>query len=115
MMLTDAYLQSLGFTASRLDRKANRADFGHAWRYQFDHEARDGTPLYIEHPLGIDGCRLSALPAALDAHDVFATVNLSDRPGLEAAIGALFAAHGGMGPVVPTAAPLMFRPFQRAR
>ena len=114
-MLTDAYLQSLGFTASRLDRKANRAEFGHAWRYQFDHEACDGTSLYIEHPLGIDGCRLSALPAALAAQDIFATVALTDRPGLEAAIGAFFAAHGGMGPVVKADAPLLFRPFQRAR
>lgn len=113
-MLTDAYLQSLGFTASRLDKQVNRADFGHAWRYQFDHDARDGASLYIEHPLGIGSCRLSALPAPLAAQDVFATVALTDRSGFEAAISSFFAAHGGMGAAVVPAVPFFFRPYRRA-
>ena len=114
-MLTDTYLQGLGFTATYLDRKANRADFGHAWRYQFDHDAFDGTPLYIEHPLGIPSCRVSALPQPLAAADVFATVALDDRSGLEKAITAFFAAHGGMGDTVTPFVPFTHRPTQRTR
>lgn len=112
-MLTDSYLQSLGFTATLLDKKANRADFGHAWRYQFDHNARDGASLYIEHPFGIPDCRVSALPSTLAAQDVFATVALTDRPGLEAAISNFFIAHGGMGAVVVPAPAFGLRPYRR--
>lgn len=111
--MTDTYLRSLGFAATVQNARTNRADFGRAWRYQFDHAARDGAVLFIEHPLGIDSCRLSALAAPIDAQDIFISVGLHDRPALEAAIAAFYAAHGGMGRVLPLAAEHTFRPFRR--
>lgn len=114
-MLTDAFLQSLGFVSTHLDKQANRANFNHAWRYRFDHDAHDGASLYIEHPLGINSCRLSTMPAPLAATDVFATVPLGDRPALAAAMGSFFAAHGGMGAAIVPFVPFMHRPTQRTR
>lgn len=113
-MLTDSYLQSLGFASTNLDKRASRTAFGHAWRYQFNHNAHDGASLYIEHPLGIASCRVSTLPSPLVAQDVFASVNLDDRSGLEAAMAAFFVAHGGMGPAVAPFVPFAFRPYHRA-
>ena len=45
--------------------------------------------------------------------DVFADLPLQDRPALEAAIKAFFEAHGGMGPLLPTADVDQFRPYRR--
>ena len=112
--MTDTYLRSLGFAPTRQEPRTNRADFGRAWRYQYDHDACDGTSLFIEHPLGINLCRLSALPAPISAQDVFASVELNDLPAFEAAIKAFYAAHGGMGPLVPAGpAHASFGPYRR--
>lgn len=111
--MTDTYLRSLGFAPTVRATRASRDAFGQSWRYQFDHVAVDGTPLFLEHALGIDHCRLSAVEAPLAATDVFATVGLQDRPALATAMHAFFLAHQGMGqPLVP-AAPSSFTPFRR--
>ena len=111
--MTDTYLRSLGFAPTRQESRTSRDNFSQAWRYQFDHAARDGAQLYLEHPLGIDSCRLSALTVPLAAQDVFAEVGLHDRAGLETAIKAFYAAHGGMGPQVVSFVPHLFRPYRR--
>lgn len=111
--MTDTYLRSLGFAPTRQESRGSRDSFSQSWRYQFDHAAQDGVRLYIEHPLGIASCRLSALAAPLAAQDVFAVVGLHDREGLEAAIKAFYAAHGGMGAQVASFAPHIFRPYRR--
>ncbi len=111
--MTDTYLRSLGFAPTMRSTRSTQADFSHAWRYQFDHLAADGTRLFIEHPLGIDGCRLSTLEAPLTSEDVFATVGLHDRPALAAAMTAFYAAHGGMGIPLPNSAISAFQPFRR--
>ena len=111
--MTDTYLRSLGFAPTQPETRTSRTAFARAWRYQYDHAACDGVRLYIEHPLGIDSCRLSALVAPLDAQDVFATVSLHDRPAFEASIAAFYAAHGGMGPLVATPVSPRFLPFRR--
>ena len=112
--MTDTYLRSLGFAPTARGPKAGQPAFAQAWRYQYDHLAQDGTPLFIEHPLGIDRCHLSALAAPLDARDVFAAISLHDRPTLEAAVRAFYAAHGGMGALVVPAGPSAFRPYHRS-
>jgi hypothetical protein len=109
--MTDVYLRSLGFAPTARTPRSSQAAFSHAWRYQYDHLAVDGVALFIEHPLGIDTCRLSTIEAPLEAQDVFATVGLHDRSALEAAIKAFYAAHGGMGSVVRVVAG--FQPFRR--
>ncbi|RSK29803.1 hypothetical protein [Hymenobacter metallilatus] len=111
--MTDSYLRSLGFTTTDDSQGAQRPAFAQAWRYQHDSLANDGSRLFIEHPLGIDACRLSLLAAPLATQDIAATVNLHDRPGLEAAIQAFFTAHGGVGVAAPRAVPNVFRPFRR--
>jgi hypothetical protein len=111
--MTDTYLRSLGFAPTQPETRASRAAFNKTWRYRYDHVARDGAQLYIEHPLGIPSCRLSALAAPLAAQDVFATLDLHDRSGLEAAISAFYGAHGGMGALVPSLVSAGFRPFRR--
>lgn len=111
--MTDTYLRSLGFAPIDQALRAGRNAFAQAWRYRHDHQALDGAALYIEHPIGVDSCRLSALTAPLDALDVFASVGLHDRPALEAAVAAFYAAHGGMGPPTPTLVPHYFRPYRR--
>ena len=112
--MTDTYLRSLGFAPTAYGPKASVADFARAWRYQYGHLAKDGTPLFIEHPLGIDSCRLSAVAAPLAKQDVFAEISLHDRSRLETTIRDFYALHGGMGaPVVPAQSPA-FRPFHRA-
>ncbi|GAB3226137.1 hypothetical protein GCM10027346_08130 [Hymenobacter seoulensis] len=113
--MTDTYLQSLGFSATDQTQNANRPAFGHAWRYQHECPAQDGATLFIEHPLGIDSCRLSTLAAPLAAQDVFATVALHDLPGLETAISAFYAAHGGKGPVASRFTPHVYLPYRRSR
>jgi hypothetical protein len=113
VIMTDTYLRSLGFAPIQPETRASRAAFDKTWRYRFDHEARDGAQLYIEHPLGIPSCRLSSLAAPLAAQDVFATLDLHDRAGLEAAIKAFYGAHGGMGPVVPSTVSYGLRTFRR--
>lgn len=112
--MTDSYLRSLGFSPTNEDRMANRPTFSQAWRYQNDHTAQDGTPLFVEHSFGVDSCRLSALPAPLDAHDVFATVSLNDEPALKTAVAAFYAAHGGEGSLVVHFVPHRFLPHRRA-
>jgi hypothetical protein len=112
-IMTDTYLRSLGFAPVQPETRASRAAFAKTWRYRYDHEARDGAHLYIEHPLGISSCRLSALAAPLAAQDIFATLDLHDRAGLEAAISAFYSAHGGMGAVMPSLVTPGFRPFRR--
>lgn len=107
--MTDTYLRSLGFAPTRQESRTSRDNFSLAWRHQFDHAARDGAKRYIEHPLGIDSCRLSTLAA----QDVFATVDLHDRAGLETAIKDFYAAHGGMEPQVASFVPHLFRPYRR--
>lgn len=111
--MTDAYLRSLGFAPTVRATRTSRAAFGQTWRYQFDHVAADGTPLYVEHALGIAACRLSAIEAPLTAADVFATVGLHDRPALTAAMDAFFLAHKGMGQALEPMAPSSFAPFRR--
>jgi len=111
--MTDTYLRSLGFAATAQNVRTNRTNFARAWRYQFDHAARDGATLFIEHPLGIDYCRLSELATPVAAQDIFASVGLHDRPALEAAIAAFYAAHGGMGQMLPLAAEHTLRSFRR--
>lgn len=111
--MTDTYLRSLGFAPTIRATRTSRAAFGQSWRYQFDHVATDGTPLFLEHALGIDSCRLSAVEAPLAATDIFATVGLHDRPALAVAMSAFFQAHQGMGPALIPAAPTGLRPFHR--
>lgn len=111
--MTDAYLQSLGFAPTSRAPRSSQPGFGHAWRYQYDHLAVDGSSLFIEHPLGVDTCRLSALEAPLLAQDVFASVGLHDRPALAAAMAAFYAAHGGMGALRPAAPASAFQPYRR--
>ncbi|RSK48961.1 hypothetical protein [Hymenobacter rigui] len=111
--MTDSYLRSLGFVATDNTPSAQRPSFAHAWRYQHEILAQDGARLFIEHPLGIDACRLSLLAAPLAAQDVLASVGLHDRPGLEAAVQAFFTAHGGVGQPAPYVAPSTFRPYRR--
>ncbi|WP_400190432.1 hypothetical protein [Hymenobacter sp. B81] len=113
--MNDAYLRSLGFASTHPAHSASQPTFDLAWRYQHERAAHDGTPLFIEHPLGVDRCRLSALPAPLAAPDVFANLALHDRPGLESAIEAFYAAHGGPGELLPVFEPYVFRPYRRAR
>lgn len=111
--MTDTYLRSLGFAPAAHTPRRSQVAFGQAWRYQFDHLAADGMPLFIEHPLGIDACRLSALEAPLTAQDVFASVGLHDRAALQAAMNAFYTAHGGMGAVLPVAPTSAFQPYRR--
>ncbi len=112
--MTDTYLRSLGFAPTAYGPKASQATFARAWRYQYGHLAKDGTPLFIEHPLGIDSCRLSAVAAPLTQQDIFAEISLHDRPKLEATIRDFYALHGGMGVLVMPAGAPAFRPFHRA-
>ncbi|MBX0289091.1 hypothetical protein K3G63_01500 [Hymenobacter sp. HSC-4F20] len=111
--MTDSYLQSLGFAATDETRSAHKPLFAQAWRYQHHILAQDGALLFIEHPLGIDSCRLSAIAAPLSPQDVFASVSLQDRPALEAAITAFYAAHGGVGVPAPLRVTNTFLPFRR--
>lgn len=113
--MTDIYLRSLGFAPLRGDAPAHRPPFAGAWRYQHDHLAQDGEALFLEHPLGIDRCRLSTLVAPLRRQDVFADLSLQDQPALEAAVAAFFGAHGGIGAVVPIVSVDHFRPYHRER
>lgn len=112
--MTDTYLRSLGFVPTEQATTASRLAFGQAWRYQHNYLAHDGLPLFLEHPFGINGCRLSALAAPLDEHDVFATLSLEDKPALETAITAFYTAHGGLGVLAPVVVPSAFRPYHRA-
>ncbi|KUG08596.1 hypothetical protein [Solirubrum puertoriconensis] len=111
--MTDTYLRSLGFAPLDQNDLAGRRAFDTSWRYQHECRALDGASLFIEHPLGVASCRLSALAAPLAAQDVFATTTLHDRPGLETAIEAFYSAHGGKGEVVPPFVPYVYRPFRR--
>ena len=110
--MTDTYLRSLGFAPVLPGERANKAAFARAWRYQYDYEAGDGAHLFIEHPLGIEACRLSSMPAPLTAQDVFASVGLHDKPGLSLAIKAFYDAHGGMRGLLPAAPVSEFRPYR---
>ena len=111
--MTDAYLRSLGFAPTAREPKTNQAQFAQAWRYQLDHLAQDGTPLFAEHPLGIDTCRLSALAAPITAQDVFAEIPLHDGRMLELAIQAFYAVHGGVGDFIAPAEAAALRPYHR--
>ncbi|GAA4383424.1 hypothetical protein [Hymenobacter koreensis] len=111
--MTDSYLRSLGFAPTQSERIGSRPAFSEAWCYQHDHMANDGSLLFIEHPLGIDVCRLSSTEAPLNQQDVFAALPLTDRTGLEAAIAAFYTAHGGIGKSVPPFVPFVFRPYRR--
>ena len=111
--MTSAYLQSLGFIPTTHPGRDGNLAFAQAWRYQYNHLAADETPLFLEHPLGIEACRLSAVEAPLTALDVFASVGLHDRPALAEAMTAFYKAHGGMGRPLPAVAESAFRPFRR--
>jgi len=111
--MTDTYLRSLGFAPTTQAPRSSQLGFTHAWRYQYDHVAVDGAHLFIEHPFGIEACRLSAQEAPLTAQDVFASVGLHDRPALQAAISAFYAAHKGMGAALPAARASTFQPYRR--
>lgn len=87
-------------------------NFNQAWRHRHENSALDGAQLFIEHPLGIEGCRLSTQAAPLDAKDVFATVSLNDEAALNEALQSFYAAHGGQGQSVATFAPYAFRPYR---
>jgi hypothetical protein len=112
--MTPSYLQGLGFVLLQPARFSSPAAFSTAWRYRHELQARDGALLYLEHPEGVPNSRLSHLPAPLAAEDVFATTSLHDRPGLEAAMAAFYAAHGGLGGAAPVFMPFTHRPFRRA-
>jgi hypothetical protein len=111
--MTSTYLQSLGFIPTIQAVHGSQAAFSRAWRYQYNYLAVDGARLFLEHPLGVDACRLSALEAPLAAQDIFASVGLHDRPALAAAMQSFFAAHGGMGRPLPVVADSPFRSFRR--
>jgi hypothetical protein len=72
----------------------------------------DGTPLFIEHPLGVEACWLSALEAPLSSEDVFATVGLHDRLALQKAMSSFYTAHGGMGASLPSIPGNTFHPYR---
>ena len=111
--MTDTYLRGLGFVPTARAPRGSQNAFTHAWRYQYDHLAADGAALFIEHPLGIDTCRLSTVEAPMAAQDVFANVDLHDRAALEGAMKAFYAAHGGMGALLPASTAGAFLPFRR--
>jgi hypothetical protein len=112
--MTENYLQSLGFESTLRPEKADSTSkHNPTWRYRHTHAAQDGTYLYAEHPLGIDRCRLSVLPAPLDQHDVLLDTDLHNRAALETAISGFFAAHGGMGGLITQASANTFRPYRR--
>ncbi|RAK64551.1 hypothetical protein [Hymenobacter edaphi] len=111
--MTDQYLRSLGFSPLSEDARTGRPAFARAWRYQHDLQALDGTSVFIEHPLGIDRCRLSATLAPLRSEEVFADMALQDRPALEAALAAFYQAHGGVGTPRLVVATDQFRPYFR--
>jgi hypothetical protein len=111
--MTSTYLHSQGFAPTAPYEHPTLRTFDRSWRYRHTAQAQDGTCLFAEHPLGIECCRLSALPAPLDAPDVAATVGLHDRPAFEAAVAAFFAAHGGVGKPAPVPAADTFRPYRR--
>jgi len=110
--MTDTYLRSLGFAPTARTPRSNNTRFGQAWRYQYDHLAVDGTPLFIEHPLGIEACWLSALEAPLTSQDVFAAVGLHDRLALQEAMSSFYTAHGGMGAPLPSLPTSTFHPYR---
>jgi hypothetical protein len=112
--MTHAYSQGLGFVLLQPARFSGPAAFSTAWRYRHARQALEGTPLYLEHPQGVPSSRLSHLPAPLAIEDVFAATSLHDRPGLEAAVAAFYAAHGGLGAAAPVFVPFPHRPFRRA-
>jgi hypothetical protein len=112
--MTDSYLRSLGFASTSHGAKNGRPDFAQAWRYQYGHLAKDGAALFIEHPLGIDACRVSSIAAPLAAQDVFAEISLHDRKLLETTLKAFYDLHGGMGASITAAGASAFRPFKRA-
>jgi hypothetical protein len=114
MNMTDSYLQSLGFAPNGRGAKNGRLAFTQAWSYQYGHLAKDGAALFIEHPLGIDMCRVSSSAAPLAAQDVFLEMSLHDRPLLEKTIKAFYALHGGMGASVVLNTTATFRSFKRA-
>jgi hypothetical protein len=111
--MTSTYLHSQGFAPAMPHEHPTLQTFSRAWRYRHTCQAQDGSYLYAEHPLGINNCRLSALPAPLDEHDVAATVGLHDRPAFEAAVASFFTAHGGLGEVLTGPTPASFRPYRR--
>ena len=113
--MTENYLQSLGFESAAGTEGSSRATAAHstAWRYRHAHAAQDGTYLYAEHPLGIDRCRLSTLPAPLDQHDVLFDTDLHDRAALEAAISSFFTTHGGIGKLIAQDSANTYRPYRR--
>jgi hypothetical protein len=112
--MTDSYLRSLGFAPTGHGAKNGQPAFARAWRYQYGHLAKDGAALFIEHPLGIEACRVSSIAAPLAAQDVFAEISLHDRSLLETTLKAFYALHGGMGAAVESAGATTFRPFKRA-
>lgn len=111
--MTDTYLRSLGFVLAAPAPHHRQTSFDRAWRYQYDHVATDGAHLFIEHPLGIATCRLSAVEAPLTPQDIFGSVGLHDRRALEAAISAFYKAHGGMGASLPVRPTSAFQPYRR--
>lgn len=113
--MNDMYLRSLGFAPLDQAHSTTQPPFSDAWRYQHDQLAQDGSRLYIEHPFGVNRCRLSALAAPLAAQDVFANVPLDDAPALETAMGAFYAAHGGTGATAEVFEPHQFLPYRRQR
>ncbi|WP_324680531.1 hypothetical protein [Hymenobacter sp. GOD-10R] len=111
-MMTNSSLQSLGFVPTTKERNKAQPTFDQAWRYRHEHQAQDGTLLFIEHPFGISVCRLSEVEAPLDMRDVVATVPLLDQSGLETAVKAFFTAHGGRGALVAQVGSHPFRPYR---
>jgi len=110
--MTENYLQNLGFE-STLRAEKTSSTHNLTWRYRHAHAAQDGTYLYAEHPMGIDRCRLSTLPAPLDQRDVLLDTDLHNRAALETAISSFFAAHGGIGTLIAPISANTFRPYRR--
>jgi hypothetical protein len=111
--MTDSYLRSLGFAPTGRGAKTGQLVFAQAWRYQFGHLAKDGAALFIEHPFGIDACRVSSIAAPLAAQDVVVEMSLHDRPLLEKTLKAFYAQHGGMGAAIVPTSVSTFRSFKR--
>ncbi|QNE39619.1 hypothetical protein F1C16_08680 [Hymenobacter sp. NBH84] len=112
--MTQAYLSALGFEPlDNHSRTTQRSPNDDSWRCMHTHAAQDGTHVYLEHPYLINRCRLSLSAAPLDQANVLADLSLDDKPGLEAALAAYFALHGGVGPLIKPLSSTPLRPYRR--
>jgi hypothetical protein len=112
--MTENYLHELGFgEIPSSGGYTSRTNYPVAWRFRHSHAAKDGAILYAEHPLQVPRCRLSAIPAPLDQHDVFLDVDLDDQAAITQGVAAFFTAHGGQGEPIPPLKSATYRPYTR--